>query len=381
MKPFRTQLVFGFIAIGMSLAAQTFAQPTDITINGYSTGSPVVTVRQEISDFANRYGKPVIIHGALDLNAPVSIAANAGLTSDQAISAISQAAGAYAVRVYFVTPAAASDITMGSAATRLIGDRGNVNLALHHVSARAAIESVAAADNAHVKFPNGVPFGFVSFNASSLPLSSAIARVATMTRTHWTLGYMLESTNPSLPSLNNGTTVNTANTQTSGDSTAASVNPEGVPNTTSGDSTAASGGPSSNWPSGYVVTNLPPMRPLARDAEGNILPFTIHVPVTHVEPVITTNMTPQQIAAAQQAAAAENYQLALQNSYVPPTINNQNMAQSAFDPSFQPIPGNSLFGGPTSPNENYLGGNFGAVQTEIPSGMQSGFSLIPNFGY
>lgn|GEM_PF-7040023 len=342
MYPLRIKLLTSYIAIGMALAASASAAPTNVTTGQTRNGTPVATVRQEVASFADRFGKPVILRGALNLNAPISVAYSQGVSSDEAVTALARAAGGYAVRVYFVSPSSGVGITLGSAATRLVGNRGTASMSLQRVPARAAIEAVAAADDAEVKFPNGVPTGTVTFSAESIPLSAILSRVAARTNTHWTLGYVIESARPSSPSL---------------------ADQEANANTSGSDSNAQS-----NWPKGAVVRNLPPLKPLARDAEGNILPFTIHVAPPQTVDASTAGLTPQQIAFLQQQQ--QNAEFAAAEPGLNPMVPFQTGGSADF------------FNGPsTMPGVNDLDGGIGAVNTVVPNGAQSGFALVPSYGY
>jgi hypothetical protein len=360
MVSLRTKTLLGYTLAGIALSAGAFAAPNNLKINE-SSSAPVLTVRQEIAHFANHYGKPVILHGALNLNAPVSIVDN-------------DAAGARTVRVYFVTPSKSSSITAGTAAAQLVGNRGNVALRLSHVSAAAAIKAVASADHAQVRFPDGVPTGTVTLKASTLPLRKAVSEVASLTKTHWSLGYLLESTNPSLPSLNR----NQVDTYTAA---SGAGNPTAALPPVSGHEIAVGATPESpvsSWPTGPVIVNLPPIKPLPRDAKGNILPITVHFPVP--KPAVKPpDLTPaQQQALANQnksnpAAAAEYY-----NEFYNSANNPADYSQNSYQQEMSTFPSFSTTDDPNQGYQNLFGGNFGTVSTYAPN---SGFSLVPDYGY
>jgi len=327
MSTLSTKLVFGCIAATFAIGTTAFSDPINITIDGNTVTTSGQTVGQAITAFANRYGTPVIQHGALDLNAPTSVSFGESMTSDQAIDALALAAGANAVRVYFVTPADGATVTMGEAAGALVGNRGNISLDLEDVSAKAAILAVAAADNSVVRFPDGAPSGTVTFEGTSIPFSTAVARVATLTKTHWSLGYLLVSTNPSLPSLS------------SSQDTDSSADGYGVQN-------------------GAVASSLPPIKPLARDAEGNVLPFTIHVPVN------------PKVSASSGSQEAFNY-----------SGIGTNNEQSPYLPTISNDPSNSMYGGVYSPMPDYLGSSYGTGPVFTNAGNSGGFSVAPDTAY
>jgi hypothetical protein len=266
---------------------------------------------------------------------------------------------------------------------------GDISIDLHAVSARSAIVAVASADRAQVRFPDGVPSGNVNFGTTSMPLSLAIAHVAKVTNTHWSLGYLVEPLVAnqryySSPRSNVATTTEVTPEQSrsaqpvvTGDSTAETVAPKFVGgHTTSGDSTA---GPmqigmvshsASTQRSPYVLTNLPPIKPLARDANGNILPFPVHFPV--VKPA-----TAAQIAAenAQNNAANANSTQTAQQAAL---IAEQQAALNAYITSHSPMmPGTGVIQSPPAGSDNPYG-DFGTTTYSAPGG---GFYLTPGTGY
>jgi hypothetical protein len=305
MKALKSKVLSGLVVAGLSLVTATGALAQNINVE-YNNA---LTVRQGIRSFADRFGDIVILHGALNLNAPIAADFEQGVSSGQAISFLSQAAGAKATRVYFVTPARSTvAVTTGTAARRLVRNNNPVEFRLANVSARAAILSVAAADNAEVRFPDGVPTGNLTLSSISMPIDRAISIIAAETHTHWSKGYVLDSMNPALTQLTpgnrsdfapfpsetatalNGTTPNAS--ATTGDSSAAVSSEGGL--TLSGDSSAAgqfvptrrfaaTAVPAGGLPSIQAVQNgkmvtLPAEAPLPRDSSGNILPITIHLP-------------------------------------------------------------------------------------------------------
>jgi hypothetical protein len=389
MSTLRVKILILCLLSGVLLTGSVIAAPIDVTIND-SSNVPVMSVRQQIADFANRYGNPVIVHGALNMNAPISLAYNEGLSNDQAINIISEAAGARPVRVYFVTPNKRSADSL-TTITSIVGRRGNISLDLKSVSARTAIEAIAAADNAQVRFPYGIPTGLVSFKSESTTLSQAIYRVAKSTNTQWKLGYLLDSLNPTLPSIaSNDRVASSPTATTSGDSSAATVAPSGQQlGTTFGDSSALSTPssahgitnivvdgvpPSTAWPTTKVAATLPPEKPLPRDAAGNILPITIHFPKPAPVQTAPTLTASQQQEADQQSGVAQQQQL--QQEYANYLANyNALMAQPGFQEDLNSFPGVSINDGPTVPYQGMLNGTF---NTYTPN---TGFNLVPDYGY
>jgi hypothetical protein len=322
MNSVRAILLAGFVTSLLIPASMSHAD----SVNASST-TQTSTVRQQITDFANRYGESVIIHDGLNLDAPIPSNYDQSRNSDDAIAALALAAGGSAVRVYFVTPAIGSTGTTGASAARLIGGHGLVTLDWHDVSARAAIEAVAQAANAKVRFPDGAPLGSVTYTANGAPLDAAIAYVAAVTKTRWTLGYLVEPTNESDPSL---TTTNE-----------------------------------------NVIASLPALKPLPRDAAGNILPFTVHInlppPATpgDATSVASTNtLTPQQIAREQAALWA-------QQQYYGTGVGAGNIPQNAYNPSVVTFPSDQ--------GASVYNNGDAAVQTIVPG--NSGFHLDPGYGY
>jgi hypothetical protein len=391
MKVCHSKLFCGILTAALAVVS-TVAEAQSMTIGASRSSNSVVTVRQGINEFANRYGEPVIIHGALNLNAPVSVAFAEGLSSDNAIVALSQAAGAQAVRVYFVTPASSSSkITRGVSAANLVGNAAPINLRLRNVSAAAAITAVASADNAEVRFPDGVPTGMVTLWATTLPLERAISVVASKTKTHWSTGYVMESTNPLLPSLNqyNSSFVGSARAP---EGSAVPVSSYSSSSAANNVAATAAGQPEALTIVGGHVVQLPAVKPISRDAMGNSQPFTEQVTATQTPPVPGTSGTTN---------VASNIPATTTARGVMP-LNQGATNDTSQQPSVQ-TPGlaGTGFGGPISANQDYLGGNFGTVQTFTPnvgpgvspSGLGfsqagpdgyiagNGFATYPEFGY
>ncbi len=309
MTALKTKLIFGYVAAGCLVTGAAFASPTNIEMNGSTIVPPPATVRTEITDFANKYGVPVILHGTLNLDAPIAVADNQSVTSDQAITVLSQAAGGTAERVYFVTPASGSNITHSSAIESLVGDAGTASFNLRAVESQAAIRAVAQADNAEVRFPKGVPSGRITLRGSSIPVTDAISRIAMLTKTHWSLGYIIQSQNTYLQPLPQVATASNPR-ETAEMSTG-----------TSGDSTV--GGPVAHLSSAAAATDNQYLAPiqLPRDSAGNVRGFTVHFPAWPPASSVTTAAAGQ----GTQTAAERAQQFAAQQQQQESSYNSQNV--------------------------------------------------------
>lgn len=175
------------LSLGLICMGAAAAQTTSLT------SASSVPARDLIRTFEQSTGARVAVAGDMDLSTPVAVPPQGFANRGQEMDTVAAALNAQWRKVYVVTPSDYAHPTVDVAAARRFTEgMGRVSFDANSLPASSAIAAVAQADNAGVDIAPGVERKSVSLVASGLTVPQAIALVSRETGTSWSLAYRLE---------------------------------------------------------------------------------------------------------------------------------------------------------------------------------------------
>ena len=175
---------FRHLAISASIAM--------LSAVGYAGAAPIAGASgtTDISSFTSMYGEKIVQSNSPLQPAPADTAPPTVRLS--AVEAIAQSHGLTWEKVYRVSPASAfAPVTTLLQADQMVDQQGTVSLDVRGLSAYSAIRTVAASDDASVRFSPSLAMGSINANLSDKTVGQAIASLARRTHTHWSAEYVL----------------------------------------------------------------------------------------------------------------------------------------------------------------------------------------------
>ncbi|MGI4790337.1 MAG: hypothetical protein ACRYFS_15980 [Janthinobacterium lividum] len=175
-------LTAAVLAVGASFTIMPSVRAETLTFNDASASSAAAAMNQ-------RYGVTIVFRGSIDTSRPVSFSVDNPDTPDgrlQAVSSLASALGLDFQKVFVVSKA---DLGVAPSKVKLDSD-GPIVFTSTHVSARQAIQSIAAVDNALTQISSSVD-GDVTLPGTHMSITDAATVISKQTGTQWKAYYGL----------------------------------------------------------------------------------------------------------------------------------------------------------------------------------------------